>query len=279
MYHSFLIHLFTDGHLGCFQHFTIVNCAAVNIGVHRFFWIDVSGVLGYNPSSGIARLKAVPFSVFWGYSILFSTVVAPVYIPTNNALGFPFPTTSPTLVDLSMMTVLTEVKWYLITVSVCISLMASDTEHLFICLWTLSMSSLEKCLFKSFAHFLSWLLVLLDWSCVLYIFWRSGPSMRYHWQICFPILLFLFFILMLFSLAMQKLVILMRSHLFILSFISLAFGDMSVRMLPLGMSEIFLPIILLAFLWCYDLYLSLLSTLNLFLCIVSVGDRFSIFCM
>ena len=49
------------------------------------------------------------------------------------------------------------------------------------------------------------------------------------------------FILMLFSLAMQKLLILMRSHLFILSFMSLALGDMSVRMLLRGMSEIFLP--------------------------------------
>ena len=48
-------------------------------------------------------------------------------------------------------------------------------------------------------------------------------------------------ILMLFSLAMQKLFILMRSHLFILSFMSLALGDMSVRMLLCGMSEIFLP--------------------------------------
>ena len=45
----------------------------------------------------------------------------------------------------------------------------------------------------------------------------------------------------LFSLAMQKLFILMRSHLFILSFMSLALGDVSVRMLLRGMSEIFLP--------------------------------------
>ena len=31
------IHSFTDGHLGCFQYLAIVNCAAINIGVHRFF--------------------------------------------------------------------------------------------------------------------------------------------------------------------------------------------------------------------------------------------------
>ena len=50
------------------------------------------------------------------------------------------------------------------------------------------------------------------------------------------------FISMLFSLAMQKLLILMRSHLFILSFMSLALGDLSVRMLLRGMSEIFLSV-------------------------------------
>ena len=48
-------------------------------------------------------------------------------------------------------------------------------------------------------------------------------------------------ILMLFSLGKQKLFILMRSHLFILSFMPLDLRDMSVRMLLSGMSEIFLP--------------------------------------
>ena len=42
-------------------------------------------------------------------------------------------------------------------------------------------------------------------------------------------------------LAMQKLFILMRSHLFILSFMSLARGDISVKILLHGISEIFLP--------------------------------------
>ena len=49
------------------------------------------------------------------------------------------------------------------------------------------------------------------------------------------------FILVLFSLAMPKLLNLMRSHLFIPSFMSLALGDISVKILLCGISEIFLP--------------------------------------
>ena len=48
-------------------------------------------------------------------------------------------------------------------------------------------------------------------------------------------------ILLMCSLAMQKLFILMKSHLFILSFMSLALGDIFVKLLLCGMSEIFLP--------------------------------------
>ena len=49
------------------------------------------------------------------------------------------------------------------------------------------------------------------------------------------------FILILFSLDMQKLFILMRYHFFIVSFMSLALGDISVKILLHGISEIFLP--------------------------------------
>ena len=57
MYHCFLIHSSSDGHLGCFHVLAIINSAAMNIGVHVFFSDLVSSMC--MPSSGIAGRRCV----------------------------------------------------------------------------------------------------------------------------------------------------------------------------------------------------------------------------
>ena len=194
MSHSCFIRLSTDGHLGYFHTLAIVNNAAMNIGVLMFFWISVLGSFGYIPRSGITGSKGRSIFNFLRYlHTVFHSGCASLHSHQQCRRVPLSPHPHQQLLIYGWWPFMTGVRWSLIVVFICISLMISDIECLFIRLIGHLYVLFGEVSIQVPYPFFNWIVWFFDveFCKFFYKVWILTLYQMY-WQICSPVLWVIF---------------------------------------------------------------------------------------
>ena len=157
---------------GLFHNLVFVDKAAIKIGMHvplrisilvsfGYLWYPWINAIAWSQDSSVFNFLRNLHTVFQSgcASLHYHQQRERVSLSLHPCWHFVFS-------ELLILVIVTGVSWYLIVVLIYISLMKSVVEHLYSCLFVIWMSSLEKYVFMSSAHFFTGLFVFWVLSLV-----------------------------------------------------------------------------------------------------------------